>query len=39
MQRRPGEINHNDLGRGCLFPNPDGHHMEVITRTYGSGDG
>jgi catechol 2,3-dioxygenase-like lactoylglutathione lyase family enzyme len=37
-QRRPGEINHNDGGRGVYFPDPDGHFLEVITRPYGSGD-
>jgi catechol 2,3-dioxygenase-like lactoylglutathione lyase family enzyme len=34
---RPGEINHNDGGRGVYFPDPDGHLLEVITRPYGSG--
>jgi catechol 2,3-dioxygenase-like lactoylglutathione lyase family enzyme len=34
---RPGEINHNDGGRGVYFPGPDGHYLEVITRPYGSG--
>ena len=33
---RPGEINHNDGGRGVYFPDPDGHFLEVITRPYGS---
>jgi len=37
MRRRPGEINHNDGGRGVYFPDPDGHHLEVITRPYGGG--
>ncbi len=36
-RRRPGEINHNDAGRGVYFPDPDGHYLEVITRPYGSG--
>ena len=36
-RRRPGEINHNDGGRGVYFPDPDGHLLEVITRPYGSG--
>jgi catechol 2,3-dioxygenase-like lactoylglutathione lyase family enzyme len=36
-QQRPGEINHNDGGRGVYFPDPDGHFLEVITRPYGSG--
>jgi catechol 2,3-dioxygenase-like lactoylglutathione lyase family enzyme len=37
MRSRPGEINHNDGGRGVYFPDPDGHYLEVITRPYGSG--
>ncbi len=32
-----GEINHHDGGRGCYFPDPDGHWLEIITRPYGSG--
>jgi hypothetical protein len=32
---RPGEINHNDGGRGVYFQGPDGHFLEVITRPYG----
>lgn len=36
-QSRPGEINHNDGGRGVYFPDPDGHFLEIITRPYGSG--
>lgn len=34
-QRYPGEINHNDGGRGVYFPDPSGHGMEIITRPYG----
>lgn len=34
---RPGQINHNDGGRGVYFEGPDGHYLEVITRPYGSG--
>jgi catechol 2,3-dioxygenase-like lactoylglutathione lyase family enzyme len=34
-QTRPGEINHNDGGRGVYFADPDGHLMEIITRPYG----
>ncbi|MCC8401480.1 VOC family protein [Paraburkholderia sp. MMS20-SJTN17] len=34
---RPGEINHNDGGRGVYFHDSDGHYLEVITRPYGSG--
>ncbi len=36
-RRRPGEINHNDGGRGVYFPDPDGHLLELITRPYGGG--
>lgn len=32
---RPGEINHNDGGRGLYFLDPAGHGMEIITRPYG----
>jgi catechol 2,3-dioxygenase-like lactoylglutathione lyase family enzyme len=32
---RPGEINHNDGGRGVYFEGPDGDYLEVITRPYG----
>jgi len=39
MRHRPGEINHNDGGRGVYFSDPDGHYLEVITRPYGSGAG
>src|SRR6185312_7843482 len=35
--QRPGEINHNDGGRGVYFPDPSGHFLEIITRPYGSG--
>ncbi|NNC72873.1 MAG: VOC family protein [Sphingomonadaceae bacterium] len=35
---RPGEINHNDGGRGVYFPGPEGHLLEVITRPYGDED-
>lgn len=34
---RPGEINHNDGGRGVYFLDPSGHFLEIITRPYGSG--
>ena len=34
---RPGEINHNDGGRGVYFQDPAGHYMEILTRPYGSG--
>jgi catechol 2,3-dioxygenase-like lactoylglutathione lyase family enzyme len=34
---RPGQINHNDGGRGVYFPDPDGHMLEILTRPYGGG--
>lgn len=36
-QRREGEINTRDGGRGLYFEDPDGHLLEIITRPYGSG--
>ena len=36
-QRRRGEINHGDGGRGVYFEDPNGHLLEIITRPYGSG--
>ena len=33
----PGEINHEDGGRGLYWQGPDGHWLEIITRPYGSG--
>ncbi len=38
-QSRPGEINHDDGGRGVYFEDPNGHLLEIITRPYGSGSG
>jgi catechol 2,3-dioxygenase-like lactoylglutathione lyase family enzyme len=35
-QTKPQQINHNDGGRGCYFLDPDGHFLEIITRSYGS---
>jgi catechol 2,3-dioxygenase-like lactoylglutathione lyase family enzyme len=32
---RPGEINHDDGGRGLYWHDPDGHMLEIITRPYG----
>jgi catechol 2,3-dioxygenase-like lactoylglutathione lyase family enzyme len=32
---RPGEINHNDGGRGVYFEDPAGNLLEIITRPYG----
>ncbi|WP_411082897.1 VOC family protein [Streptomyces sp. cmx-18-6] len=34
-RKLPGEINHNDGGRGVYFPDPSGHFLECITRPYG----
>jgi catechol 2,3-dioxygenase-like lactoylglutathione lyase family enzyme len=34
---QPGQINHNDGGRGLYFEDPNGHNLEIITRPYGSG--
>jgi len=31
---RPGEINHLRGGRSVCFDDPDGHHIEIITRPY-----
>ena len=36
-QRKAGEINRHDGGRGVYFEDPSGHLLEVITRPYGSG--
>jgi catechol 2,3-dioxygenase-like lactoylglutathione lyase family enzyme len=33
----PGRSNRWDDGRGAYFDDPDGHHLEVHTRHYGSG--
>jgi catechol 2,3-dioxygenase-like lactoylglutathione lyase family enzyme len=35
--RQPGEINHEDGGRGVYFTDPDEHFLEILTRPYGSG--
>jgi catechol 2,3-dioxygenase-like lactoylglutathione lyase family enzyme len=37
FRRRPGEISHEDGGRGLYWEGPDGHWLEIITRPYGSG--
>lgn len=31
----PGQVNHDDGGRGVYFRDPDGHFLEVITVRYG----
>jgi catechol 2,3-dioxygenase-like lactoylglutathione lyase family enzyme len=35
FQKQPGEINHDDDGRGLYWLAPDGHVLEMITRPYG----
>ncbi|MFE2839525.1 VOC family protein [Streptomyces mirabilis] len=37
-RHHPGEINHNDGGRGAYFDDPNGHNLEILTRPYGSGE-
>lgn len=32
---QPGQINHDDGGRGTYFNDPTGHNLEIITRPYG----
>jgi catechol 2,3-dioxygenase-like lactoylglutathione lyase family enzyme len=36
---QPGEINRHFGGRGVYFADPDGHLLELITKSYGSEDG
>jgi catechol 2,3-dioxygenase-like lactoylglutathione lyase family enzyme len=36
-QRRIGEINNNDGGRGVYWQDPNGHMLEIITVPYGGG--
>ncbi len=35
-KKKPNEINRRDGGRGFYFPDPNGHFLEVLTRSYGS---
>lgn len=37
FHQQPGAINRWDDGRGLYFDDPDGHLIEVLTRSYGSG--
>jgi catechol 2,3-dioxygenase-like lactoylglutathione lyase family enzyme len=37
FQRKEGEINHNDGGRGLYWQDPNGHMLEIITVPYGGG--
>ena len=34
-KQRPGEISHNDGGRGVYFHEPSGHFLELLTVPYG----
>ena len=36
FQKQPGQINHDDGGRGAYWLAPDGHVLEMITRPYGA---
>jgi catechol 2,3-dioxygenase-like lactoylglutathione lyase family enzyme len=36
-QKKKGDINHHDNGRGIYFEDLNGHLLEIITRPYGSG--
>jgi extradiol dioxygenase family protein len=36
QMRFPGQINTNHGGRGVYFDDPSGHHLEALTRRYGS---
>jgi catechol 2,3-dioxygenase-like lactoylglutathione lyase family enzyme len=36
-QRQFDQINTRDGGRGLYFEDPDGHLLEILTRSYGSG--
>lgn len=33
--QEPGQINHNDDGRGVYWHDPDGHMLEILTIPYG----
>ena len=35
FHQQPGEINHEDGGRGVYWDDPDGHVLEIITVPYG----
>ena len=34
-KQQPGQINHNDGGRGVYWDDPDGHLLEILTVPYG----
>lgn len=33
--KEPGQVNHDDGGRGLYWDAPDGHRLEIITVPYG----
>jgi extradiol dioxygenase family protein len=35
FERRPGEVNHEDGGRGLYWNDPNGHKLEILTVPYG----
>ena len=35
FEKKPGEINHDDGGRGLYWLDPSGHKLEIITVPYG----
>jgi extradiol dioxygenase family protein len=35
FHRQPGEINHEDGGRGLYWDDPNGHVLEILTVPYG----
>jgi catechol 2,3-dioxygenase-like lactoylglutathione lyase family enzyme len=37
FRRNLGQINHWNGGRGVYFPDPDGHLLELLTRTQAAG--
>jgi catechol 2,3-dioxygenase-like lactoylglutathione lyase family enzyme len=37
FHQEPGRVNRWDDGRGVYFDDPNGHLLEIITRSYGSG--
>ena len=37
FRKNMGQINHWNGGRGVYFPDPDGHLLELLTRTHAAG--
>jgi extradiol dioxygenase family protein len=35
FHRQPGEVNHDDGGRGLYWDDPNGHVLEILTVPYG----